>query len=165
VIVTRGGDGSPAWDNGFVWSITFASNTSRALPLGDLTDLAVDSTGCTEPAYVTYTASTLKDGVGYAGDCVAANLQPLFSFKVSLYEANTTALDNATLDYGYRVAHLTPGNTYFARVAAVNLLGVGDFSPYWVGLGAPDAQAASPIVPMAVPSLVRSAALVPTMAG
>lgn len=74
-------------------------------------------------------------------------------------------MDREKGSFGFTVPRLTPGNGYYFRVAATNGLGTGDFATYWDSPPAPDAAAASVVVPANVPNLVRSAALRSTADG
>ena len=164
VEVSRGGDGSPAWDFGFVWSITFAANVSRPLPLGDLAVLTVNTSGCGDAATAgaTYTTATLKHGLGYGGDCAADHLVPLFTYEVPLASASALVQPNSGHQFDFEVPRLTPGQAYYIRVAARNGLGLSVYTPFWsiANSGpAPDKAAASAVVPAAVPNLVRAVSL------
>ena len=165
VAVSRGGDLSPAWDFGLVWTVTFHSNASKPLPLGDLANLNVTTCGAAAAAGAVFTPATLKDGLGFGGDCTSDLLLPLFRFEVPAATAAATADSVQALagsDFGFTVNRLTPGQGYFFRVAASNNLGTGDFTPHWdaASLGpAPNLQASSAVYPAAVPELVTAVSL------
>lgn len=148
IVVTRGGDATSAWGYGYTYSVTFVHNaTDSGLP--DFPQMEVVSCG-TGSDSVEYDVVTLKDGTGEeANACHAGNLLPLKSGSVSASDAAGVG-ETALREFGYEVTGLTPGRSYWARVAAVT---AAARSP-WSFMGYPGTP--STFSPNAVPKLTRN---------
>jgi len=130
VTVTRGGDGSSAWDYGYVYSITFgAPNGSLEYQSWDLIS-ASGAAGCHVDS-ASYTSLEVQKGGGLKGTCSAQHRTVVGRAFVPIDVA--TCAGSCKLKYAYTAPSLTPGKGYYVRVAAENDMG---YSP-WAFYGYP----------------------------
>lgn len=155
VVVTRGGDGTSAWDYGYTYSVTFVHNATDDA-LADVPEIEIASCE-TGSDSVEFEVETIKEGTGMdLSACQVDHLIPIISESVLATNAEGNG-DGSTIqgEFGYLVAGLTPGVSYRARVAAVN---AGARSP-WEFIGFPGRPAS--FVPTAVPKIPRNVTVAP----
>lgn len=148
VVVTRGGDGSLAWNYGYTFSVTFIHNSTRD-GLANVPEMQVVScaTGGNDAVFE---VRTLKDGTEYGESaCQVDNLRPFGSASVEAFGAEGVG-DPAKGAFAYLATGLISGASYRARVSAENSLAR---SP-WGFMGY--SRTPTSFVPTAPPKLVRN---------
>lgn len=152
VVVTRGGDGSLAWNYGYTYSVTFVHNASDD-GLANFPELQVTSCASGRDD-VTFDVETLKDGTEFEDSaCQVNNLLPTGSATITAEQAEGAG-DSSIGAFGYLIMNLASGVSYRVRVSAANSVGR---SP-WAFMGYP--RHAKSFVPTAVPKLACNVTVV-----
>lgn len=152
VVVTRGGDGSLAWNYGYTYSVTFVHNASDD-GLANFPEMEVIS--CASGGDdVTFEVETLKDGTEFEDSaCQVENLLPTGSATIAADQAQGAG-DSSMGAFGYLSTNLASGVSYRARVSAANSVG----SSPWAFMGYP--RRPTSFVPTAVPKIARNVTVV-----
>lgn len=152
VVVTRGGDGSLAWNYGYTYSVTFVHNDTDP-GLANFPEMEVTSCA-TGGDDVMFNVKTLKDGTVFEDSgCQVDALLPVASISVAAGEVEGAG-DSSMGSYGYLATNLVSGMSYRIRVSAANSVAR---SP-WAFMGYP--RQPTSFVLTGVPKLPRNVTVV-----